>query len=659
MKNKINVSLIQISNTFSDNNYLPYTVGLLQSYTQKMSKVRDRLNFNSIVYKRGDISEIVDHIKECDIAGFSVYMWNIKYSLKIASELKKVNPECLIVFGGPQVPDKAYNFLNENKFVDIAVHGEGEEVFTQILNNLETRKFENIEAISYLNDNNLLVSKPRGNRLKDLNIIPSPYLSGVFNELIRENVDEKWIVMWETNRGCPFSCTFCDWGSSVLSKVNRFDIERLYEEVKWFSKNKIEYISCCDSNFGILPRDVEIARYIAEVKLKEGYPFIFSVQSTKNAPERVHAIQKILAGSGLSKGTTIAMQSMDQATLKNIKRDNIPAEQFQKLQREFTRDKIETYTDMIIALPGETYESFIDGIDLIVENSQHNRIQFVNLAVLPNAAMGDPEYQKKYGMKLVTSKIVTNHSSLFSGKGDFVQELQQLVIATDSMPLEDWVRTRAYCYMVSLLYFDKILQIPLAISKQMSKIKLKEFFAAFTSENFLKNYPTLHETYDFFYNKARDIQNGSGVEYCASFEWLNIWWSVDEYIFIKLVVENKINDFYEEAGKVIGSVLKQHKSSLPENLLEESVALNKILLKMPFKSCDDVIDVSYNVFEMYRGIIMGEPIGLEKEELCYLIKKSKNIYAKWDDWYREVVFYGNRKGSYMHEIASIEYKTNF
>lgn len=655
MENKINVSLIQINNTFSDNNYLPYAVGLLQSYAQKWSKVRDRLNFNSIVYKRGDVRDIIYRIKECDIAGFNAYIWNIKYSLKIASELKKINPKCLIVFGGPQVPDKAYNFLNENKFVDMAVHGEGEEVFTQILNNFETRKFESIDAISYFNDNNLLVNKPKRKRIKNLNIIPSPYLSGVFNELIRKNANEKWIVMWETNRGCPFSCTFCDWGSSVSSKVSQFNIERLYEEVNWFSKNKVEYISCCDSNFGILPRDVEITRYIAKTKLKTGYPFIFSVQSTKNAPERVHAIQKILADAELSKGTTIAMQSMDGPTLKNINRDNIPSEQFRKLQREFTKDKIETYTDMIIALPGETYESFVNGIDSIIENGQHNRIQFANLVVLPNAAMGDLEYQKKYGLKLVTSKIVTNHSYLFNEKDDFVQELQQLIVATDSMPLEDWVRTRAYCYMVSLLYFDKILQIPLTISKQLNKIKLKEFFAAFTSEEFLKNCSTLNAIYKFFVNKAIDIQNGSGAEYCASPEWLNAWWYVDEYVFIKLVVENKIHDFYEEACKIIGAIISKHKSLLPENILEESIVLNKILLKMPFENCDIIIDTSYNIFEMYRGIITGEPVELKKERRCYLIKKSKSIYAKWDDWYREVVFYGNRKGSYLHEMASMEY----
>lgn len=657
MENKINVSLIQISNTFSGNNYLPYSVGILQSFAQYHSEVKNRLNFNPIVYKRGDIDDIVGQIKNCDVAGFSAYIWNVRYSLKIASELKKINPNCLIVFGGPHVPDKAYNFLNEHRFIDIAVHGEGEETFTQILNNVEVRKFESIDAISYFDDNGLFVGKPRRNRIKDLNIIPSPYLNGVFDELMGQNTDEKWIVMWETNRGCPFSCTFCDWGSSVSSKVTQFNMQRLFEEVDWFSMNKVEYISCCDSNYGILPRDIKIAQHIVDAKLKTGYPFVFSVQSTKNASERTHAIQKILAAAGLSKGVTIAMQSMDELALKNINRGNIPAEQFQKLQREFTRDKIATYTDMIIALPGETYESFVNGIDSIIENGQHNRIQFTNLAILPNAPMSDLEYQKEYGMKLVTSKIVTNHTSLFNKEDESTQELQQLTVATDSMPSGDWVKTRAYCYMVSLLYFDKILQIPLIISKQLSKIKYREFFEAFTSADILKNYPTLSMIYNFFVNKAIDINKGSGEEYCASRQWLNVWWYADEYIFIKLTVEDKIHDFCEEARKVIETILNNHNLLLPENILEESVNLNKILLKMPFESCDNTIEASYNILELYKVMITGEAANLKKEKYCYLIKKSKNVHNTWDDWYREVVFYGNRKGAYLHEISPIEFQT--
>ena len=44
-------------------------------------------------------------------------------------------------------------------------------------------------------------------------------------------------------------------------------------------------------------------------------------QATKNARERAYKVQKLLAESGLSKGVTLAMQSVDSHTLKEIKRD--------------------------------------------------------------------------------------------------------------------------------------------------------------------------------------------------------------------------------------------------------------------------------------------------------------------------------------------------
>jgi hypothetical protein len=258
-------------------------------------------------------------------------------------------------------------------------------------------------------------------------------------------------------------------------------------------------------------------------------------------------------------------------------------------------------------------------------------------------------------MKLVTSKIVTNHGSLFNKEDESTQELQQLTVATGSMPSGDWVKTRAYCYMVSLLYFDKILQIPLIIAKQLSKIRYREFFKAFTNADIFKSYPMLNMVYKFFVNKAIGIQKGSGQEYCASREWLNVWWYADEYIFIKLAVEGNMCVFYEEARKVIETVLNNHNLSLPENILEESINLNEILLKMPFESCNNAIETSYNIFEIYKGIITSNAANLKKEKHCYLIKKSKNVYSTWDDWYREVVFYGNRKGACLHEISSIEY----
>jgi len=159
--------------------------------------------------------------------------------------------------------------------------------------------------------------------------------------------------------------------------------------------------------------------------------------------------------------------------------------------------------------------------------------------------MGDPEYQKKYGMQTVVTKVVNIHGSL--DEEEEVYEQQELVIATSSMPREDWVRTRAFSWMTALLYFDKVFQIPLTVVHERTRISYRELLDLF-SEGDLKDYPILAKVRSFFLGEARNIQNG-GQEYVQSKEWLNIWWPADEYILIKLVVEDRLDAFYREARR--------------------------------------------------------------------------------------------------------------
>jgi radical SAM superfamily enzyme YgiQ (UPF0313 family) len=245
-------------------------------------------------------------LRGAHVVGFSAYVWNVRLSLEIARRIKLNNPATLVVFGGAQVPDHAEEFLRQNPFVDVVCPGEGEAVFTSVLENCETRDWEEIPGVSYLRADGSFVSHPKAPRMTDLSQIPSPYLEGVFDTLTSAHPAENWIVMWETNRGCPFACTFCDWGSAVASKVYRFERERLLREIDWFAGRRIGFVFCCDANFGILPRDLEIAQHLVETKRRRGFPFSFSLQNTKNATERSYRIQKILSDSVNTHGVTIS-----------------------------------------------------------------------------------------------------------------------------------------------------------------------------------------------------------------------------------------------------------------------------------------------------------------------------------------------------------------
>src|SRR6185369_9621650 len=196
-------------------------------------------------------------------------------------------------------------------------------------------------------------------------------------------------------------------------------------------------------------------------------PVALSVQNTKNATERAYETQKILSDAGLNKGVALSMQSVDMTTLEAIKRDNISLGTYMELQRRFTKDKVETYSDLILGLPGETYESFVKGVDQLMENGQHNRIQFNNLSILPNAEMGDPAYQAKYGMELIETKIINVHGSLEEDV-DGIAEMQQMVIATGALPRADWRRARVLAWITALLHFDKLIQVPLVLAHELS-----------------------------------------------------------------------------------------------------------------------------------------------------------------------------------------------
>lgn len=660
--NKIKVGLVQINNSFSGQNYFPYSAGVLQAYAKKNIPNIDDYEFLLPVYSRIPVSQAVDQLIDADVVGFSIYVWNARISWEIAEELKKRKPGILIFFGGPHVPDRVDDFLKKRPYIDIACHGEGEQVFAAILTRCLTRDWKEIPSISYIDTNGSVVTTTRAERLRDLSQVPSPYLEGTFEPLMRANPNEHWIAMWETNRGCPFSCTFCDWGSAVAAKVNYWDMGRLTMEIDWFARHKIEYIFCADANFGIVPRDVEIARYCTETKKKTGFPHAMSVQNTKNATERSYEVQKMLSDAGLNKGVVLSLQSIDMGTLKSIKRDNISLDSYHTIQKRFAAQGIETMSDLILGLPGETYESFADGVSTVIDNGQHNRIQFNNLSVLPNAEMGDPAYQKKYGMEIIENQVVNIHGELIESN-DEIHETQELVIATASMPHADWARTRAFCWMAGLLHFDKVLQIPMIVVHRLSKLSYRELFELFSEGRFRElagddedSFPVLSEVRDFFMTKAEDIQNG-GMEYCHSKDWLNIWWPADEYILIKLCKENKLDAFYREAERAFLLLLKQKGIDIPELAVHEAIELNRSLVKIPFQTRDLELTFTHNIWEFYRSAILGTEVILQNKRSRYHIDRTHEHWDSWDDWCRKVVWWGNKKGAYLYGNVPVEGET--
>ena len=653
--NKSLVGIVQMNNEFDGQVYLPLVAGYLEAIVKADDILNDKFDFIEPIFTRLKVDDALSKLETCSIVGFSVYVWNEQLTLKIASELKRRNKHCLIVFGGPQVPDNAEAYLKDHSFIDICVHNEGEIAFKNILEKFETSNFVGIPNTSVRvssGNPHEIVKTPNAKRLNSLAEIPSPFLTGIFDKILENHKNRKFLALWESNRGCPFQCSFCDWGSATASKVNQFDMQRLLDEIEWIAQNQIEFVFVCDANFGILPRDEAIVRHVAAMKSKYSYPKAFSVQNTKNVKERAFGVQKLLSDSGLGKGVTLSMQSLNEDTLKFIKRDNISLDSYADLQNRFREEKVMTYSDLILGLPGETLVSWKKGIEQLISSGQHNRIQFNNLSILPNAEMGSAEYQKLYGFEKVMTQIINVHGSRKILEDD-VQELQELVIATKHMNRDDWVQARVFAWWVAFLYFDKICQIPLMVLTSKSGNSTVQIIEYFLSN--ISSFPVLSQINKNFVDHARNIQNG-GYEYIWDPDLIDVFWPADEYAFLIVARNSQISSFYDEVNSVLLNFEKEFtvttntENAACEFSLSLAISLNQFLLNVPAgQQIDDVGLTAGLLYDWYLKAPYAKDLLISPKELKSITLPAREFFS-FETWCREIVWYGHRSGSYIFSL---------
>jgi radical SAM superfamily enzyme YgiQ (UPF0313 family) len=626
---------------------LPYSVGLLAAYAREHA--RDQHEWLVPIHRRLPVAEAAEQLAGADLVGFSAYVWNVQVSLAIAERVKQTRPETIVVFGGPQVPDHPEAFLRAHPYVDVVCHGEGEATFTRILDAAPARHWAGVPGVSFL-DGEQFVQRPRAPRIADLDTVPSPFLSGAFDDLIAAHPQEQWVAMWETNRGCPFSCSFCDWGSATASKVYRFGMPRLHAEIDWMAGHRVGFVFCCDANFGMLPRDLEIAQAVVASKERCGFPHSFSVQNTKNAVERGYRVQTLLNRSLNAYGATISLQSVNDQTLQAINRANISSDAFAELQHRFAAEGVYTYTDIIIGLPGETYDEFAHGVAQVVLGGQHNHIQFHNCSVLPNAEMGNPTYQRRYGMRTVAQVMRIAHASVTDTPE--VEEYLDLVVETAAMPDGDWQRAKVFAWLTDLLYFDRLLQVPLLVLSARHGLSLRTLI-----EGLMAAEPAEHPLIAGIGARLRaqaDQIAAGGEEYIPAPQWDNLRWPADQYVLIELVVDGTVDRFYDEAERRLIALLAERGVTGEELLVHDAVELSRALLKRPELSGEGRLVLAHNVWEHYQALMRGSPHELRMGLSRYLIDRG-TPWPSLAAWCQHLAWCQNKdKRAYLYPVRAVQ-----
>ena len=484
MKKKLYfVEVDSVYSNFEKKLKLPYSTGLLWSYCLQNQEIKNNYELADWICYRDDIDVVFDKIENPSIVGFSCFTWNWKFNKILAQKIKDKYPNCLIIFGGKEPPNEQWLTQNPKWFksypyLDIIVHGEGELTFEEIL--LETLKdkpdYITIEGCSIINKNSYITTLSR-QRITDLRESPSPYLDGLFDDIYEKYKKEGFIfsAVLESARGCPYSCTFCEIGDSYFTKVNQQPLEQLFSEIEWIGSRGIDYIDDANSNFGLYyDRDMEIAKFLVQCNEKYDNPQTYRVDWAKSKAEKLFNIAKVLHSVGLHRGMTLALQSMNEPTLKSIKRKNLVDDSDMKRITKLYEDAgISTYVEIILGLPDETLESFKQGLCKILELGEHNYAGMYVLAALRNTPFGDKNYIKKHGIK---TKRILAPIARWVEPPDKIYEEVDLVIEHNKLTTPEWVEMYLFSWLVSACHHMGFTQYISRFLREQCEIEYEEFY---------------------------------------------------------------------------------------------------------------------------------------------------------------------------------------
>lgn len=644
---KHNVALVQVNHKFGNNVFLPHSVGLIKAYCQTIDEITTQFNFLDFVYLRNDPVQTAQNLDAPRIVGISCYLWNWEWSKLLAKSVRERHPDCLIVLGGPQVPGKSQNFFQEHPYIDILVHHEGELTFAEILQEhlKKCPDYTQIPGTSVRLEDNQCFRGENRMRTNDLGIIPSPYISGCFDDLMTEPYD--FHASQETHRGCPYSCTFCDWGSAVFTKVRSFSDDRLHKELEWFGRNHIELLYNCDANYGLLKRDLNLTKKMVETKKRYGFPQQFRAAYAKNSDSKIFEISKLLNDAGMSKGLTLSFQSLDDNTLELIKRNNIKVTDFESLLERYRQEGIATYTEIIMGLPGESYDSFANGVEQFLNAGQHDGLNIYICILIQNSEMAEPEYVKRHGIKTVRTPVLLAHSSRSE---DQVVEYNDIVVQTNDMPTASLKKSFLYSWAVQAFH----------------NMGLTQYLALFWRSKFEHRYRLFYEELIDFASEnpksliGREFEKTSNLlERAVSGgawgvilpEFGDVLWPTEESTFLTMV-SNK-DEFYGEMSKFLKLLLSRDGDNLDEGCLVELLNYQKNMIIDPFTLPTFNIDLSYNFHEYFESIYNNAPISLVQRPSRLEIIPEVTFEGDLHNYSRSIVWYGRKAGKFRHKNVQI------
>lgn len=432
---------------------MPLAAGYLKATALGDEAIHERAGITIFNFSGGDnLTAMAEQIFETgvpDIMAFSVLGWNYRRFGALAETFKQANPDGWAIFGGTHVANQAPRTFQLFPEVDVIVNGEGEFVFRDLiaarLAGISKHDLADIAGISYLQRSGAIATTLARDRIQNLDLIPSPVLTGAIDLTDDDGKFRYDVALMETNRGCPYKCSFCYWGGAIGQRVRAFSRERLRAELNLFAQHRVHTIVLCDANFGMLPADREFVEDVISTRERYGYPQALDTSWAKNKSAIFYDIVRTMKRAGLRSSFTLALQSLNDAALDTMNRRNMKVNDWEDLVRWLDREGLDCYAELIWGAPGETVESFMEGYDKL---SRHvSRIAVYPLHLLPNTDYA--EAKSKYGIVSVRGdnddfEYILSHDTMTLAENRIVKRFLfwTRVLAENAVLRNIWVGLR-------------------------------------------------------------------------------------------------------------------------------------------------------------------------------------------------------------------------
>jgi radical SAM superfamily enzyme YgiQ (UPF0313 family) len=398
------------------------------------------------------IDEAVKH--NATVYAFSSYVWNWNVVKEVASIIKKRLPNSIVVLGGPHqgttYSDPVFWFKKHPYFDAVCTPTEyGEWFITDLLDSISDGVIDwsSIRNSYHRHGRGTAPNKRTFEFPSDVVLSNIDQLLVYSNYAVEHNLKLQWL--YEMSRGCPYGCTFCEWGGGINTKVISKPLNIIKDDISFIPILRIDDFYITDANLGILKEDLDKVNAVCDVFMITDKKFHVSIGGVaKTTIDKKKLILEPLLKNNITKSYHMSIQTVSERSLNWIDRTDISPDENVALAQEFISNyNAEVQAGFILGLPGSTLEDFYKEFDLIYKTHTSNSgVDRSPMLLLPDSPAADPEYISKYGIKLAPLGIQAEDGDVLYDKNYYVLQDKTFVkdpvayipIASLTYTVEDW-----------------------------------------------------------------------------------------------------------------------------------------------------------------------------------------------------------------------------